>query len=162
MAIQRGSQTLVSLTNQKSQNKNYWINISIVKSVFINGQTKRFLMIRLPWSEYGLGFWNIYEKLKTDTFLSVHFPELSSLIQRTRPILKPSVTFCNKLISYGKKLLAPCPQPPPPQILDHHLLAVPNSLFNIIIATLHIWRSPPPSATWRCAMPWWQESVWYN
>jgi hypothetical protein len=38
----------------------------------------------------------------------------------------------------------------------HPLSAVRDCLFNILAATLHIWRPSPPSATWGRAMPWWQ------
>jgi hypothetical protein len=62
------------------------------------------------------------------------------------------VTFRNKLIFYGEKLLAPRPTS---NQEDHPLLTVRDCLFNLFAATLHIWR-PSPSATWRHAMPWWQ------
>jgi hypothetical protein len=45
---------------------------------------------------------------------------------------------CFNIISfYGEELLAPCPTP---KLEDHSLLAVYNCLFNILTATLHIWR----------------------
>jgi hypothetical protein len=34
--------------------------------------------------------------------------------------------------------------------------ALRDCLFNIFAATLHTWRVVPPSATWGCAMLWWQ------
>jgi hypothetical protein len=38
--------------------------------------------------------------------------------------------------------------------MDYHLFpAVRHCLFNIIAATLHIWRPSPPSATWRRITP---------
>jgi hypothetical protein len=40
---------------------------------------------------------------------------------------------------------------------DHPLSTVSHFLFNTFAATLHIWRPSPPTATWGCAMPWWQE-----
>jgi hypothetical protein len=48
-----------------------------------------------------------------------------------------------------------CP-PPTPNLEGHPLSAVRDCLFSIFAATLHIWRPPPPSATWGRAMPWWQ------
>jgi len=54
---------------------------------------------------------------------------------------------------YGEELLAPRPTT---EVVGHPLLKVRYWLFNIFVATLHMWRPSPPSATrWR-AMPWWQ------
>jgi hypothetical protein len=54
------------------------------------------------------------------------------------------VNFRNKLIFYGEELLAPRPTP---KLVDNPLSAVPECLFNIFAATLHIWKPSPPSAT---------------
>jgi len=43
--------------------------------------------------------------------------------------------FRNKKHMYGEELLAPCPTL---KLVDHHLLAVHDCLFNIFTATLHI------------------------
>jgi hypothetical protein len=51
------------------------------------------------------------------------------------------------------RIVSPTPNP---KLEDHHLSAVRDCLFNIFAATLHNWRASPPSATWGCAMPWWQ------
>jgi hypothetical protein len=57
---------------------------------------------------------------------------------------RPFVTFDEKIIFYGEKLLAPHPTP---KLEDHPLSGVRDSLFNIFAATLHIWRSSPATAT---------------
>jgi hypothetical protein len=45
---------------------------------------------------------------------------------------------CFNIISfYGEELLTPCPTP---KMEDHSLSAVHDCLFNILTATLHIWR----------------------
>jgi hypothetical protein len=54
------------------------------------------------------------------------------------------VTFPNKLTFYGEELLA---SRPTPKLEDHPLYAVRDCLFNIFVATLHIWRPSPPD--WR-------------
>jgi hypothetical protein len=58
--------------------------------------------------------------------------------------------FRNKLIVYSEE--------------DHPLSSVCDCLFNIFAATLHIWRSSPPSATWGCPIPWWQGTrlIWHQ
>jgi hypothetical protein len=61
-----------------------------------------------------------------------------------------TVTFQNKLIFYGKELLA---SRSTPKLEGHPLSAVRDILFNIFAATLHIWRPSPPSATCECAVP---------
>lgn len=43
-----------------------------------------------------------------------------------------------------------------PKQKNHPLLVVCSFLFNVLEATLHIWRSISPYATWRCAKPSWQ------
>jgi hypothetical protein len=54
----------------------------------------------------------------------------------------PRVTFGNKLLFfYGEELLAPHPTP---KLVDRPLSADRDCLFNILAATLHIWRSSPP------------------
>jgi hypothetical protein len=47
------------------------------------------------------------------------------------------MNFRNKLIFYGEELLALSPTP---KLEDHPLSAVRDCLFNIFVATLHIWR----------------------
>jgi hypothetical protein len=46
--------------------------------------------------------------------------------------------------------------PSPPKLENHPLSAVRGCLFNTFVATLHICRPSPPSATWGRATPWWQ------
>jgi hypothetical protein len=65
-------------------------------------------------------------------------------MQRICPGLRLLVIFHNKLIFYGEELLAPCPTP---KLEDHTLSDVRDCLFNIFAATLHTWRTSPPSAT---------------
>jgi hypothetical protein len=78
--------------------------------------------------------------------------EFISFIQIIRPRPRLLVIFRNKLIFYGEQLLASLPTP---KLEAHPLSAVRDCLFNIIAATLHIWRPSPPSATWGRAIPWW-------
>jgi hypothetical protein len=80
------------------------------------------------------------------------FLSLRSFIQGIRPGPRFFEHIRNKLIFYGE-LLAPRPTH---KLEDHPLSAVRDYLFNIFAATLHTWRASPPSATWGCAMPWWQ------
>jgi len=75
----------------------------------------------------------------------IHFPFHRSL-QRIHLSLRPCLTFCKMLLFYGEKLLVP-PSTQPLKLEKHPLLALCNCLFNIFTATLHIWRSSPPSAT---------------
>jgi hypothetical protein len=77
----------------------------------------------------------------------------SSFIQGIWPFPRLLMNFRNKLIFYDEELLAPCPSP---KLEDHPLSTVRDCLFSIFVATLHIWRPSPPSATWGRAMPWWQ------
>jgi hypothetical protein len=65
----------------------------------------------------------------------IHFP-LPRLFHRIRPIPRPRVTFCNKLVLWWE-LLALCLTL---KLEDHLLSAVCNFLFTIFPATLHIWR----------------------
>jgi hypothetical protein len=79
---------------------------------------------------------------------------LSNLIikspKQVRGLLRHFVT---NLFFYCEELLAPRSTP---QLENHPLSAVRECLFNIFVATFHIWRPSPPSATWGGAMPWWQ------
>jgi hypothetical protein len=45
---------------------------------------------------------------------------------------------------------------PNPQAGGSPSVSCPWLLFNILAATLPIWKPSPPSTTWGCAMPWWQ------
>jgi hypothetical protein len=74
----------------------------------------------------------------------VHFLALRSIIQRNSPCPRLLMNFRKKFIFYGEVLLTPRPTP---KLEDHPLSAVRDCLFNIIAATLHIWRPSPPSAT---------------
>jgi len=44
---------------------------------------------------------------------------------------------------------------PTPKVDDHPLSAVLDCLFNIVAATLHIWKPSPPSATRHRTVLWW-------
>jgi len=68
--------------------------------------------------------------------------------QESASILRPCVTFRNKIFLYGEDLLA---SRPTPKLEDYPLSAVRDCLFNIFATIL-----PPPHATWGRAMPWWQ------
>jgi hypothetical protein len=48
---------------------------------------------------------------------------------------------------YGGGAFSPAQPPPPPKLEDYPLSAVPDCLFNIFAATLHIWRPSLLSAT---------------
>jgi hypothetical protein len=91
----------------------------------------------------------------------IHFLSLKSFIQEIRPGPRLLVVFRNKLIFYGKELLAPRLTP---KLEDHPLSAVRDCLFSILAATLQNWRESPPSATWGRTMPWWQGThlTWRN
>jgi len=60
--------------------------------------------------------------------------------------------FRNMLVFHSEELLAPRIAP---MLEDHPLLAICDCLFSNIRNYLYIWR-PSPSASWGCAMPWWQ------
>jgi len=66
---------------------------------------------------------------------------------------KPCALFQNMLCFYGGELFV---LHQTPKLEDHPLLAVKNCLFNILAATLYIWRLSPLSATRRCALSCWQ------
>ena len=53
---------------------------------------------------------------------------------------------------YYKQKLARRPTPKPE---DYRRSAVGDCLFNLLPATLHMWRPPSRFATWRRARPWW-------
>jgi len=72
-------------------------------------------------------------------------------VYESPPNLRPCVTFCNKLDSYGEEFSAPCPMP---KIEAHPLKAVRESLFCIFASTLHICRLSSPSTNQGCTMPW--------
>jgi hypothetical protein len=57
---------------------------------------------------------------------------------------------------YGDELLVLLPTS---KLEDLSLSTVHDCLFSIFVANLNIWRPSPPSATWGCAMLWWQEST---
>jgi len=70
----------------------------------------------------------------------IHFL-LPRSFQRICPNLRPCVTYYRKLAFYGEKLLA---HHPTSKLENHPLSTAHDCLFNIIIATLHIWKSSPP------------------
>jgi hypothetical protein len=61
--------------------------------------------------------------------------------------------FVKSWLFYGKELLVPRSTP---KLEDNRLSVDRDCLFNIFVATLHIWRPSSPSTTWGHAMPWWQ------
>jgi hypothetical protein len=66
---------------------------------------------------------------------------------------RPFLTFRNKLLFLLWGVVSPTPNP---KLEDHPFSAVRDCLFSIFVATLHIWRPSPPSATWGRFVPWWQ------
>jgi hypothetical protein len=94
---------------------------------------------------------DLFEKLPIVQPLKNYFLSLMSFIQGICPGPKLLINFRNKLIFYGKEILAPRPTP---KLEDHPLSTVSDCLFNIFAATLHIWRPSPPSTTLGRAMPW--------
>jgi len=64
------------------------------------------------------------------------------------------VTFCNMSNFYGDKLSEIFPTP---KMENHPLLAACDCLLNKFTITFNLWTSPPPSPTWKFAMPWWLE-----
>jgi hypothetical protein len=76
----------------------------------------------------------------------LHFTENWKVYYHVHKIqTQTRVTFCNLLRPfYGKGLLAQI-QPPGWRTTLSWLSA--DCIFNIFMATLHIWRPPPPSAT---------------
>jgi hypothetical protein len=88
-----------------------------------------------------------YPEPDQSSFLSFDRLSQESYYQARRS----SVTFCNKLIFYGKQFLPPCPTP---QLENHPFSAVRDCLFNIFAATPSIWSFSPPSANWGYAMTW--------
>jgi len=65
--------------------------------------------------------------------------------------------FLNIASYYDEWLSAPRPTP---KLEKHHLSAVRSGLFNIVSATLHVWRSFLHPPTDGLAIPWWQGG-WY-
>jgi hypothetical protein len=105
------------------------------------------LRLGLPSSLFPPGF------LRSMYQILCQFLYLRLVIQRIHPGPRAFVTFRNKLIIYGDELWAPTLTP---KLEDRPLSALRHCLFNTFVATPHIWRPSPPSATWGCAMPWWQ------
>jgi hypothetical protein len=62
-------------------------------------------------------------------------PKIHYCVHKGPLILKPCITFCNKLVFYGEKLLVPHPIP---KLKDHLLLAVCNCIFDIFVVTSSI------------------------
>jgi hypothetical protein len=60
------------------------------------------------------------------------------------------MTFHSKIMFYSEQLLAPRATP---KLEDHSMSGVQDCLFNTFTDALHIWRAPPPSETWGCAVP---------
>jgi len=78
--------------------------------------------------------------------------------QSVCPILWPSVTFCNMMVSYGE-LLDTCP---PSKLEDHALSGLWDYLLNTFTAAFYFWSPSPPSATHRITMQWWQKPTWHG
>jgi hypothetical protein len=68
------------------------------------------------------------------------------------------VTLRNKVIFYDM-MIAPSPTP---NLKNNPLSAARDCLLNMFVATLHIWRPSPPSATRGRAMPWWQVTQYFR
>jgi len=84
--------------------------------------------------------------------ISLHIPSPRSF-KRICPNPRPCVTFRDKLMFYGKELLAPRPTP---KLEGHPLSAVRDCLVGVFAVILHIQRQSIPSASRGRAMPWWQ------
>ena len=82
--------------------------------------------------------------------INVYYP-----VYNTASNPEGSITFCNVLVSlkWGAFSLTNNAH-----LEDHLFPAVYECWFNILAATLHIWRLWPPSANWVCAMPLWQRT----
>jgi len=65
---------------------------------------------------------------------------------------RPSVK-CNKQFIFTVKICSPLPNP---ELEDQSLSAVRDCLFNILVATLHIWRPSSSSVTRGRSMSWWK------
>jgi hypothetical protein len=86
----------------------------------------------------------------------IHFP-LPRSFHIICPILRPCVTYHNKLAFYNEVLLAPCQAP---KLECHPLLVFHACLFHTFIATIHICRLHPPSTSH--AIQWRQGPTWYG
>jgi hypothetical protein len=85
---------------------------------------------------------------ETCPYYPILFNPVSFVLLRSfkRICSRPFVTFYFAVSSCS-------PRPTPlPKLVDHTLWAVDNCLFDIFLATLHIWRLSPPSLTWGHAM----------
>lgn len=86
---------------------------------------------------------------------SPYHPSYLCTIHLVNPVPSPVKRFVNRLSFYGEELLAPCLI----SKLEAHLLStVRNLLFNIFVATYHVWKLSPPPATRGRPMPCWQET----
>jgi hypothetical protein len=90
-----------------------------------------------------------------------HFSKIRSCESISRVPRLCLLVFRNKIRFHGEEFLAPRPTA---KLDDHPLSAVPNCLFNLFAATV-ILEAVPPSATWICALPWWQthlsHGIWH-
>jgi hypothetical protein len=82
----------------------------------------------------------------------------------TRPLRLPprttNTTTCNNSwFDYFRVRIWSCSSPPP-NLNDHPPSAARNYLLSIFAVTLHTWRPPSPSETWKRAKPWWIENHW--
>ena len=68
----------------------------------------------------------------------IPFPLLSSY-RKISPVPRSVCMICN-MVTFCEELLAPCPNP---KLGNHPLSAVHDCLFNILAATLHIWKPFP-------------------
>jgi hypothetical protein len=81
-------------------------------------------------------------------------PKFHNYVHNSPPIPRFYVTFHNKLVFCGGKLLDS--RLPRHKLEDHPFPAVNDCLFNTFAATLSIWVLSPPSVAWGRAIPWWQ------
>jgi hypothetical protein len=112
-------------------------------------QPTKFIILRFCCTGFRALFWN---RCVTTRFLTAtNFYKKLCFCNFPGPRLYG--TLCNKLdfLSFG--VVSP---PPNPHSGGPPLSAVHDCLFSIFAYTLHIWRLSPPSASWGCAMLWWQ------
>jgi len=66
--------------------------------------------------------------------------------------------FCNIVIFYGEELLATRPTPK----LETTTCRLSANVYSIYSQLPSILEAVPPSATWGCAMPWWQGTTYHG
>jgi len=88
--------------------------------------------------------------------LSLWNQKVHDRVHNSPPSPRPCVTFRKKLVFYSDEFLAPRPIS---KVEDYPLSALRDCLFNILAATLHIWRRltlriQRPGNVWPSATSW--------